>query len=180
MIPANISSDIVIRFCEGISQSNLLPVPLRPLANKPINECFSIVPEYIEKHGGSQVIGWAIWEWPGVLLEAEFHCVWKSPSGELVDLSPKPFTDISHISFLPDLKAKYDGRQVNNRRRPLTDSLLVRRFIDACNQLHLELNKGDLADYYGAVELSDKGTKIYNNVNNLRQKIMEKYGDGTK
>ncbi len=73
MFPADIKSDIVLRLCKGISESDVRLVPLHPLANKPLNECFSIVPEHIEKHGGSQVIGWAVWEWPKVLIEAEFQ-----------------------------------------------------------------------------------------------------------
>lgn len=176
MFPADIKSDIVLRLCRGISESDVRLVPLHPLANKPLNECFSIVPEHIEKHGGSQVIGWAVWEWPKVLIEAEFHCVWRNKEGELIDISPKmpELGNISNITFLPDPKAKYDGRQVNNIRRALTDSLLVRRFIDASNQLFVEMNKGDLADYHGPLELSHRGTKLYNSVNSLRQKIAEK------
>jgi hypothetical protein len=177
MIPANTKSEAVLRFCQGISKSDLISVSFRPVIGKPANECFSIVPEYIEKYGGSQVIGWAIWEWPGVLLEAEFHCVWKSPNGELIDISPKDLVGISDISFLPDLEAKYIGHQVNNKMRPLNDSFLVRRFIEAKKRLFLELNKGDLAGYHGEVELSERGARIYNKFHLLRQKMVEKYGN---
>ena len=54
------------------------------------NECFPLVDEYISNHGGERILGWAIWELPGLFIEAEFHAVWKAPAGELIDLSPRP------------------------------------------------------------------------------------------
>jgi hypothetical protein len=43
--------------------------------------CEDGVREKIRNDAGSIMFGWVIWEWPGVLLTAEFHAVWASPTG---------------------------------------------------------------------------------------------------
>ena len=47
------------------------------------------------------------------MVEAEFHCVWASPEGDLIDLTPK----IEHgdsIIFVPDPNISYTGVQIEN------------------------------------------------------------------
>lgn len=54
-------------------------------ASGPSNERFPLVDERVRLCGGSVCVGWAIWEWPAILVEAEFHAVWKNPAGEIFD-----------------------------------------------------------------------------------------------
>jgi len=129
-----------------------LYIPVQPLPDKPINECFAIVPEHIASHGGKQLIGWNIREWKRVLIEAEFHAVWQRPDGTIVDITPK---DTSRILFLPDPSRKYTGISVDNIRKPLRKDPRIRRFCDLGHERFLELNKGDLADKYGEIFLKD-------------------------
>ena len=35
-------------------------------------------------------MGWRIWEWYGVMIEAEFHTIWESSDGILHDITPAP------------------------------------------------------------------------------------------
>lgn len=168
-------SRYVQQFVAGVSAEPLIQVVCQPLADKPVRECFSIVPEQVRAHGGMQVTGWAIWERTGVLIEAEFHCVWQRPDGVLVDITPRE-QDFDCILFLPDPKKVYRGRQVNNVRRPLSDSLLVRRLIDAHDELFRAMNKGDLADQHGEIEATPAIIKAYERVAKAEQQVLAKFG----
>jgi hypothetical protein len=104
------------------------------------------------------VTGWAIWEWPKVFIEAEFHAVWCSPTGEFLDLTPRPLLS-EHILFLPDATLKYDGRQIDNIRRALVKDNDLTRFLFIFRRQFEILNKGDLAFQHGAISLPPKALK---------------------
>lgn len=114
-------------FCARIAPNPPLRVSHLPLVEQPPLECFTIVPEYIAAHGGEQLNGWAIWEVPGVFIEAEFHAISRDPAGELRDLTPRLNYPVS-ITFLPDPDRVYRGRQVDNIREPLVDDADIIRF----------------------------------------------------
>lgn len=142
------------------SGTDPLYIPSKPIDQGPENECFPIVDNYIAQHGGSRVLGWTLWELPGIFIEAEFHAVWKSPEGEFVDLVPRKDKTVN-ILFLPDLNAIYDGYQVNNIRIPLTNNPAIRRFIQAFDKKFEFENRGDRKGQYGQVELSDADAEEY-------------------
>jgi hypothetical protein len=83
--------------------------------------CFSNVEAKVESSGGSMVLGWTIWETPGILVEGEFHSCWQSPSGELVDVTPKRDGE-RRILFLPDPSRTWERLFVCNVRLPLVDT----------------------------------------------------------
>src|ERR1700730_14900814 len=91
-------------------------------------ECVGNVRRRIAASGGEEVLGWKIWEWYGVMIEAEFHMVWRSPDGQLHDVTPNllPF---KRILFLPDRSLNYQEKQVDNIRHPLIADPRVREFI---------------------------------------------------
>ena len=177
MIVPSPNAEHVLTFCKGISKRSPFSVPIEPVVGEPMNECFHIVKEQVITHGGKGIIGWAIWEWPGVLIEAEFHMIWQAPDDSLIDITPKPHT-FETITFLPDPKSEYRGRQVDNIRKPLVKSLLVRKYIAAVQALIVEMNKGDLADYHGPVELTPKLEKLRNKMLHLEKRVVDKYGRG--
>lgn len=86
-----------------------------PMKNAPIQECFDIVEKHIQINGGKRVLGWVLWELPGLFIEAEFHAIWESPTGELKDLTPRP-SPTKRILFIRDPSMIYDGKRVNNIR----------------------------------------------------------------
>lgn len=121
-------------------------VAVRPEVFAIKNECFPAVKEKIKRDGGSQMIGWQVWK-SDILIEAEFHAVWKSPNGNLVDITPKTILIsnivFSNIVFLPDLKMKYTGAQVDNIRLNITGNSLVDDFIEISKAKFRLFNKGD-------------------------------------
>jgi len=115
-------------------------------------ECFENVRRNIEIRGGSAVHGWLIWRWPNVLVEAEFHCVWQSPSGELEDVTPRP-GGVGTVMFVMDPQRAYEGISVDNIRIPLKDDKLVRDFI-RCFELKFKvLNRGHRATQHGLISI---------------------------
>ncbi|EZP65463.1 zinc chelation protein SecC [Pseudomonas sp. RIT357] len=147
--PGNIQSAHVLEFCDSVVPAQLpILVPHEPLANKPLLECLTIVPEHVAHHGGKQLTGWAIWEGPHI-IEAEFHAVWRNPEGRIVDLTPRPSElALANILFLEDTGREYTGRQIDNIRKPLVDSFNVKRLIKLLSRRFEILNEGDLADQY--------------------------------
>lgn len=85
------------------------------LTNAPLQECFNIVDKYITEHGGIRILGWALWELPRYFIEAEFHAVWESPTGEVKDLTPRQ-SPTKKILFIRDPSMNYNGGRVNNIR----------------------------------------------------------------
>lgn len=99
-----------------------------PVVNDPhglYGWCSDGVGEKIKADGGEAMFGWTIWEWPGALLTAEFHCVWKSPDGELLDITPKPKGE-RRIVFVADPSVPqdfdFDHRPRNRRVRIYEDA----------------------------------------------------------
>jgi len=101
---------------------------VRPEAGATVNGCFSNVRAKCARDGGRMLCGWQLWEWPRVLVEAEFHAVWLSPRGDMVEITPKPQGETS-ILFVPDERHGYDGTVVDNVRIALQDDQLVQHFI---------------------------------------------------
>jgi hypothetical protein len=164
----------VLTFCRSICRNEPVWVPLRPLPGKPVKECLSIVPEYVGMYGGTQRNGWAIWEFSKVMIEAEFHCVWESPDGELLDLTPQGFA-LDKILFLPDGKRKYRGLQIDNIRKPLTRDKDVKRFIELAERKFIELNRSVLPGYYGKIDIPDTVLAIQHEMELLEAKINRRY-----
>lgn len=89
----------------------------------------------IERDGGSIQYGWVIWEWVNVLVEAEFHAVWRSPEGRLICVSPNDQNE-DKILFLPDDSRVFDGtNRVDNLRMSLRQEEVVDEFIRVSQQL---------------------------------------------
>lgn len=149
-------------------------IPLQPLAGAPESECFSVVPEQVRRCGGEQVVGWAIWEWRKVMIEAEFHAVWRDPDGNLVDVTPKPF-EMPKILFLPDPNRRYEGVQVDNVRHPLRKDPRIKRFIDLAERLFALLNEGDLAHQYGDIT-SPEIRQVRHEMGQIQMALAERYG----
>ena len=156
--PAQISPSI-LSLCAQLAPGEIpLYVDVTPIAGAPINECFPLVAERINELGGSAVLGWSIWEWPTLFVEGEFHAVWKTSTGDLVDITPKA-ASISRILFLPGPNSQYEGRLVRNTRVPIANHRPVLQFIAACEAEYELLNRGDRADRHGMIRLSDAEAK---------------------
>ena len=151
----------VIDFCTSIStdQAPYL-IDCIPLPNEPLMECVSIVPKQVAAYGGFQLTGWAIWEVPGLFIEAEFHAVWQQPSGVILDVTPHAIP-CRNILFLPDPKLQYEGRQIDNIRKPLVNDRDLVRFLYLHHRRFEILNEGNLADQHGLIALPKKQRREY-------------------
>lgn len=104
----------ITAFCASLVDQPPLYLPVVPDQNGFYGWCNTGVLEKTKIDGGTPVYGWTIWEWPNVLATAEFHCVWESPTGELIDITPKP-QDEKTILFVAD---RSYGRDFNFDNRP--------------------------------------------------------------
>jgi hypothetical protein len=149
--PAQVTPPIE-RLIKRLGGVTPLFVPVVPEPNATVDECFSTVDHKIQAVGGTAVYGWAIWVTP-VMVEAEFHAVWQSPTGSLTDLTPK-VNGATEIMFVPDRAARYEGRQVNNVRMPVYENdVLVEQFIRVNDQIFDVMNRGDRAFQHGEVAI---------------------------
>jgi hypothetical protein len=160
-VAASTASTHVQDFCRSIvANGDPLAVFCMSVDGAPINSCFPLVEQMVAQEGGAFVLGWAIWEIPGVMIEAELHAVWRQPSGQLLDISPRevPFRE---ITFLPDSSDRRYDRQVDNIRKPLTADPSAQRIIDLLGRRFALLNEGDLADQIGEIELGPEAYREY-------------------
>jgi hypothetical protein len=125
-----------------------------------VHECFPNVMTKVERDGGVVVIGWSIWESPGLFVEAEFHAVWRSPEGTLIDITPKATHD-SSILFLLQPEAIYAGRQVNNVRRSISADPDVETYLRAHDAMFEFMNRGDRAGQHGEVSIAGQDVLEY-------------------
>ncbi|MCB1208280.1 MAG: hypothetical protein KDK97_03080 [Verrucomicrobiales bacterium] len=150
-------------------------VDCSPLKAKPVCECFPIVAEYVEKHGGVRELGWSIYMWPKVFIEAELHAVWRDLDGVRHDISPHQIP-MKRILFLPDPAATYgETHQVNNRRKALSNDSNVKRFIDAANGIYAEENRGEFAKKDHFVT-TPRWRKLQQEKLVCEMKLIQKYG----
>jgi hypothetical protein len=148
---AEITPD-VIAFCEGIGAAAPVFVPVQQDPLGIYGMCFIGVADKIKAGGGSICHGWAIWETlPRLFLTAEFHAVWVSPSGELIDITPKPQRE-NRIVFAPDPKYSADFdflKRPNSQRirvyRPADPMERARERIAQFNKRQYEYESGRAA-----------------------------------
>jgi len=101
--------------------------------------CNKNVEAKIARDGGDAIHGWIIW-FGDDLVEAEFHWIWRSPTGDLVDISPKPDGETS-ILFLPHPNL-WDGvHYINNRRQAIRDTAATRAMVRSFEYLEAEKAK---------------------------------------
>jgi len=165
----------VIEFTKFISP-NSTPFFIE-ITNNPsgvIKECVENVENYIKLHGGEKVFGWKIWEWYGIMIEAEFHTIWRSPVGDFKDVTPEeqPF---EQVLFLSDDILKYKEEQIDNIRKPLSDNPDVLDYIKAHESLFKFMNQGERKTFHGEIDLSGYETEewkiIQINIAKLGMKI---------
>lgn len=164
MLAASPSASHVLRFCRFVvKRQKPVAVPLKPMPGQAQRDCFAIVEKQVARLGGERLLGWAIWELPGVFLQAEFHAVWRSPSGEIVDLTPRPFPCRSS-TFVRDPHREYEGRQVDNIRQPLVSDVDVFHFLLLERRMFAIVNAGDLAYQHAEVQLSGAALAEYEGI----------------
>lgn len=165
MTPKKIDHDIARLITQLNSTEQPVFVIHRPEQHAQVNECFPAVEKMVSINQGAMCLGWQIWK-TSLLVEAEFHAVWRSPQGELIDITPKPIK-LQNILFLPMPHAIYDGAQVDNVRLNITGNNIVDDFITACEAIFKIENKGERAYQY-ELHLTGMEEKIHAFLQELR------------
>lgn len=168
MTPLEIDNDVK-RLLDliGIDEQ---PIFLRvtPEPYSGVCECFPAVAEKIARDGGSDQLGWQIWR-TEILAEAEFHAVWKSADGSLKDITPKQ-VPTDRVLFLPDPKAQYEGRQVDNIRLNITNNRLVDEFIEVSKAIFRFQNEGVRALQH-EIQLSPREAELFESLQSYKEGI---------
>jgi len=140
-VPIEIT-DFITNFCKSISKIDPLYVDVLPDDGALVNECFPNVERKILRDYGEMIYGWQIWIWPEIFIEAEFHGVWKAQDGHIVDVTPK-IPPMEKILFLPDEYRKYEGFQIDNRRKKISDNGVLDDYFFCNEALYAMKNYGD-------------------------------------
>lgn len=178
MRPPKLIKPYVVTFARQVVSSaevSAFYVWSSPAKGAPQNECFSVVDACVAKNGGRRVIGWAIWERPKVYIEAEFHAVWQMPSGEILDISPRPLP-IPRILFIDDRNRKHTGFQVDNIRKPLVKDKDVHEFLALRSEYFRLTNEGDKKHQFGEIVATPAIIANMERGAALEQKIIKRYG----
>lgn len=123
---SKIQDDIVQDFCRRVNPNTAsVIIDIKPADGAKVEEWKSNVEAKVKKDGGEALEGWAIWYQDGVLVEGEACVIWKSPKGELVDITPREH-DYPQIMFVEDAGIWKDGGPVANKRLALADSPISR------------------------------------------------------
>ena len=133
----------VLDFCVKVSpnqQPIYLPAVPPELGELPL-ECFENSRLRAERHGGEIVHGWVIWEWPRVMIEGEFHAVWRQKDGHLVDVTPRKDAE-KKILFLPQPSRAYEEMRVDNVRSSLSSDPAVTEYIAAAEEFYRVRTRG--------------------------------------
>lgn len=135
----------VSRLCAAINpEARPVYLEIKPDPDSESLDCFHNVRRKAEREGGEIQLGWAIWTWPRVFVEAEHHAVYLSPEGQLIDTTPPQAHGITRRLFLPDAAAVYDfaneGVRRDNIRHALSNDPLIRSFFSAAERRTAILN----------------------------------------
>ncbi|MGE0079619.1 MAG: SEC-C domain-containing protein [Bacteroidales bacterium] len=123
------------RLLEKIGSKNLPQyVPIKVENYSTINNCFYNLIDKVSIDKGKIIYGWKIHQ-TKLLLEAERHAVWKSPSGELVDITPDEEYSDKTLFLEEDNGWTYEGQYSDNIRINITDNPLVDDFILLCESI---------------------------------------------
>ncbi len=130
MTPESITNEIVNFIVEklGLSEAPMyIEVKKDPEAK--LYSCVTTVENHISKKQGEMVLGWYISYWPHILIQAHFHAVWKSPSGDYLDVSAHE-NDEKRVLFVADSSLTSHTRQMP-RLRGISNDPELHRYIAA-------------------------------------------------
>ena len=151
-----------------LSDARPFYVPVIPDPSSKVNECFVNVQEKIAKDGGESIVGWTLRK-ETMLMSAEFHSIWKSPAGKLLDITPKKGAPTSRILFVSAPEKVHEGKLVNNINLNISENPLMDDYIACIDAIFNIMNRGERA-YQGLIALSVKE-------NNVRQLLVKSGGN---
>ena len=168
--PTCISYQVLQLAHKLVPNSKPIFIPIQANPNAKLLECFQVTKGFVSKNSGEVVYGWRVWERPTVMLEAEFHAVWRSKEGQLTDVSYSNESGKT-ILFLIDPQRVYEGKQVNNYRQPRRQGKAIEQFINACNVEFNLKNRGKRAYENGEIKFTNSEIDEWNSIQDIKAKI---------
>ena len=148
-------------------------VPVKALPGADALECFPVVENHVAQAGGTVCYGWRFWELPGIYVEAEFHAVWRTEDGSLLDITPNQVGS-QQVLFVADPSRVYEGHQVKNIRRALADHPAILNFFAAADAEYEFMNRGSRADQHGQIVLSPAESREYMQIQTKKADAMSR------
>jgi len=172
--PRSLTHDIH-ELCKSVSPTTLPSyVQVLPEDFAVQNECYGNVAEKIRRDGGSLRYGWQIWEKKRLFVEAEFHAVWVSPQGEMIDVTQKDIPT-KNILFLPDPSRRFEGRRIDNIRRTLVDDPLLSEYLRLFTEHQHSIDALGGKQYFGPVTIEGANLERFRKVQALELQLARKY-----
>lgn len=132
--PESITPDILM-LCYGLDPTTRPGyVEIRPAPGARINRRFHNAQERVRTRGGTIQYGWRVWEWPGILLQADFHAVWAHPIGKYIDVTPCEYGE-PRILFHPDSVRQCYDDPPPSVTMSLIDSPTLKQYLDVSEQI---------------------------------------------
>jgi hypothetical protein len=151
----------VLRLCKkigGVDKSAFINV--RPRSDSQPGNCFLDVDLQVLKFGGSAQYGWLIWEFPGILIEGEFHAVWWQPDNSMLDVSIKPDGE-TQILFAPDRVRMFNNRRVPNIRMAIGSDPKIKQLIKISEEIERLEDLQCQKTSFGEVLIDEDLSKLY-------------------
>lgn len=154
--------------CEKINpECKPFYIKVNPDKNSIPLECFENVRLMVREQGGTIQHGWSVWEWPTVFVEAEFHAVWISTSGEFVDITPNDY-GVNKILFLPDRDKTFTDQRVDNVRISLRNDPNIIEFLKNAEQVFIAVEENNIK---ALKTLYSRKKELLNYLNGLNMKL---------
>lgn len=141
-----------------------------PDADAEYGSCFVNVLNKVREEKGEIIYGWQFCEYP-YMIEAEFHAVWKSPNGQLIDITPS-ISNENQILFIIDKSRVFQGESIDNIRFNTTTNELVDDIIRVEEARFRFMNKGERKNILGELPLNEKEASIWQAIN-LYSEVLE-------
>jgi hypothetical protein len=140
----------IAEFCRSVVPDQPAAfIPVQPADGAERDRSLENVARYAAQFAGTTVLGWRIWERPGINLHAAFYAVWKAGNGELIDVSPQPNGE-SQILFLPDPRLVWEGKWIEGHSSPLLHWREVQDYLAANARVQKMRQAGASAEYLSA------------------------------
>lgn len=155
----NKDDDRVLSFCRSIvPDSQPFYVPVVPEPEFEPLQCLTNVPRKVAMSGGTTVRGWQIHESPKMFFEACFHAVWRSPSGQYVDVTPEEYDEQPEVLFLPDAShSDTEPKEARLRISLAKDSAAVERYWKLLDEAKAMQESDDC----GAIDLGSAAMQLH-------------------
>ena len=139
--------------------------------------CFVNVFEKVKREKGKIIYGWHFCKHE-YMVEAEFHGIWKSPVGQLLDVTPPFHPTLTQSLFVVDDVRTFEGRQIDNFRLNITENVLVDDIIEVERARFRFMNKGARASTIGLLDLNEQDSRLWELINFYAASLEQLYFKG--